>query len=76
MTALARLGVRWEVADRLLNHIQGAIRGVAAVYQRHEWLAEREAAMTTWAAHVLTVAEGTPAPSNVIDLRRSGGPGS
>ena len=57
VTALARLGVRWEVADKLLNHVHGAIRGVAAVYQRHDFLAEREAALNAWAAHVLAVAE-------------------
>jgi len=58
VTVLARLGVRWEVADKLLNHVQGAIRGVAAIYQRHEFLAEREAALGAWAAHVLAVGKG------------------
>ncbi|MCX7380023.1 MAG: site-specific integrase [Alphaproteobacteria bacterium] len=56
VTVLARLGTRWEVADRVLNHVQGAIQGVAAVYQRHEFYEEREAAMQLWAAHVLKVA--------------------
>jgi hypothetical protein len=56
VTVLARLGVRWEVADRVLNHVQGAIKGVAAIYQRHDYLAEREVALTTWAGHVLTAA--------------------
>lgn len=56
VTTLARLGVRWEVADKVLNHVHGAIRGVAAVYQRHEFYDEREAAMNTWAAHVLAAA--------------------
>jgi integrase len=56
VTALARLGYAPHVADRLLNHVQGAIRGVAAVYQRHDFLAEREAALTVWAGHVLTAA--------------------
>jgi len=57
VTALARLGIAPHVADRLLNHVQGsAIRGVAAVYQRHEFMAERKAALQTWANHVLAVA--------------------
>ncbi len=72
VTALARLGVRIEVADRLLNHIQGAISGVAAVYQRHDFLAEREAALNLWAAHVLAVAAGTTAAANVVELRPTG----
>ena len=41
------------MADRLLNHVEGAIRGVAAVYQRGEFLPERKAALEAWAAHVL-----------------------
>ncbi|MCQ8279926.1 integrase arm-type DNA-binding domain-containing protein [Acetobacteraceae bacterium KSS8] len=55
VTALARLGVAPHVADRLLNHVQGTIRGVAAVYQRHEFMPEREAASALWAQHVLAV---------------------
>jgi integrase len=57
VTALAGLGTRWEVADRLLNHMTGAISGVAAIYQRHEFLEERRQAMDQWAAHVLAVAK-------------------
>lgn len=36
------------VVDRLLNHVSGAVRGVAAIYQRGEHLAEREAALDAW----------------------------
>ena len=45
------------MADRLLNHVEGAIRGVAAVYQRGEFLPERKAALAAWAAHVLACAK-------------------
>jgi hypothetical protein len=72
VTAMARLGVRWEVADRLLNHVQGAIHGVAAIYQRHDYLAEREAALKLWAAHVVAVGEGGGGRSNVIVMRPGG----
>ena len=72
VTMLARQGVRWEVADKLLNHTAGAIRGVAAVYQRHDFLAEREAALNAWAAHVLAVGEAAEAAGNVIPLRPGG----
>ena len=53
VTAMARLGVRQEVADRVLNHVGGTVTGVAAIYQRHEWLAERAQALDRWATHVL-----------------------
>ena len=55
VSVLARLGVRWEEADKVLNHTSGAIKGVAAVYRRYDFLAEREDALATWAAHVLQV---------------------
>ena len=50
---MAGAGFAPHVADRLLNHVEGAIRGVAAVYQRGEFLAERKAALEAWARHVL-----------------------
>ena len=62
-----------HVADRLLNHVQGTIRGVAAVYQRHEFLADRQAALRIWADHVLAVGERRQAADgNVVQLRELG----
>jgi hypothetical protein len=46
------LGVAPHVADKILKHQSGTISGVAAVYQRHEFLAERKAAFDLWVAHV------------------------
>ena len=74
-TFLAGVGVRWEVADKLLNHVHGskggAIGSLAAIYQRYEFLPEREAALRTWSDHVLAVGEGRPAAANVVPLRRA-----
>ena len=58
VTRLAALGFAPHVCDRLLNHVEGTIRGVAAVYQRAEFLPERQAALEAWARHVLAVTEG------------------
>jgi integrase len=52
VSGMARLGVAPHVADKILNHQAGTISGVAAVYQRHEFLAERRAALDLWGAHV------------------------
>jgi hypothetical protein len=41
-----------HVADKILNHQAGTISGVAAVYQRHDFLTERKAALDRWGAHV------------------------
>jgi len=49
---MARLGIAPHVADKVLNHQSGTISGVAAVYQRHEFLAERRTALDLWGAHV------------------------
>jgi integrase len=51
-SGMARLGVPPRVADKILNHQAGTISGVAAVYQRHDFLAERKEALDRWGAHV------------------------
>ena len=58
VTWLAGAGFPPHIADRLLNHVTGSIQGVAAIYQRGEFLAERKAALEAWGAHVLRCAEG------------------
>jgi integrase len=52
VSGMARLGVAPHIADKILNHQSGTISGVAAVYQRHDFLAERRAALDEWGAHV------------------------
>ncbi|QXM25475.1 hypothetical protein KO353_04405 [Elioraea tepida] len=58
MTWLAGAGFPPHVCDRLLNHVGGTISGVAAVYQRAEFLAERRAALEAWAGHVVACGGG------------------
>ena len=52
---MARLGVPPHVADKILNHQAGTISGVAAVYQRHNFLAERGNALNSWGNHVAQI---------------------
>jgi integrase len=52
VSGMARLGIAPHVADKILNHQAGTISGVAAVYQRHEFLSERRQALDLWGAHV------------------------
>jgi integrase len=72
VTALAGMGFPPHVCDRLLNHITGAIQGVAAVYQRAEFMAERKAALDAWAALVIAAAEQCKGSDNVVRLQRTG----
>ena len=52
VTTLAALGFDSIVVDKLLAHQPGKLRGVAGVYQRHDFARERAAALDAWAAHV------------------------
>jgi integrase len=52
VSGMAGLGVAPHVADKILNHQSGTISGVAAVYQRHQFLAERRDALERWGAHL------------------------
>lgn len=51
-SGMAALGVPPHVADKVLNHQSGTISGIVAVYQRHEFLAERKLALELWSQHV------------------------
>src|SRR6516162_6538714 len=55
VSGMARLGVPPHVADKILNHQAGTISGVAAVYQRHNFLAERGNALNSWGNHVAQI---------------------
>jgi integrase len=55
VSGMARLGIAPHVADKILNHQSGTISGVAAVYQRHEFLRERRQALDLWGAHVVEI---------------------
>jgi integrase len=63
-TGMARLNIVPHVVDRILNHVSGTIRGVAAVYNRHAYLEERGAALESWGRHVESLVR--PGPANVV----------
>jgi integrase len=58
VSGMARLGIAPHVADKILNHQAGTISGVAAVYQRHDFLSERKDALERWGAHVRKIVTG------------------
>jgi len=60
------------VTEAVLNRISGNRGGIAGVYQRHDWAAEKRAALDAWAAHVLAAAEGWSPSHNVVKLGRTG----
>lgn len=52
-TGFQRLGVRFEVTEAVLNHVGGSRSGVAAIYQRHDWKAEKREALNAWNDHIV-----------------------
>jgi len=60
VSGMARIGVAPHIADKILNHASGTISGVAAVYQRHEFMEERRDALDRWNAHVDRILNGPP----------------
>ena len=69
-TGLQRLGVRLEVTEAVLNHVSGSRSGIVGIYQRHDWKAEKRAALDGWAAHLLAVVAAADAGPKVVPLRR------
>jgi integrase len=67
-TGLQRLGVRLEVTEAVLNHVSGTRAGVVGIYQRHDWSAEKVAALAAWANHIERLAAGGDATANVVQL--------
>ena len=67
-TGLQRLGLRLEVTEAVFNHISGSRGGIAGVYQRHDWAAEKRAALDAWATHVMSIIKGRVASGKVVTL--------
>jgi integrase len=66
-TGMARLNFPPHVVDKVLNHASGTIRGVAAIYNRFEYLEERRAALEAWGRYISELM--SPPASNVLVLR-------
>lgn len=66
-TGLQKLGFPVEVSEAVLNHRGGTVSGVAAIYARHDYAAEKREALDAWARHVAAVVNGRPA-DNVIKM--------
>jgi integrase len=54
-TGCASLKVPPHVVERLLNHASGTFRGVAGVYNRFDYLAEKRDALEAWAMRVIAI---------------------
>ena len=68
-TILARLNIAPHVADKILNHSGGTIRGVAATYNRFAYLDERRSALEALGRFVEGLVR--PTPTNVVEMKRA-----
>jgi integrase len=57
-TNLQKLGVRLEVTEAVLNHVSGSRAGIVGVYQRHEYAAEKRAALEAWSRRLAAIVSG------------------
>jgi len=64
-TRMAELGVQPHIIEAVLNHVSGHKAGVAGVYNRSSYAAEKRIALDLWGKHVQALFEGD---------RSSGGP--
>src|SRR5262249_46704316 len=68
-TQMAELGVQPHVIEALLNHVSGHKAGVAGIYNRDSYEAEKATALAMWAAHVTAIVAGRTA--RVVPLKRA-----
>jgi integrase len=57
-TGLQRQGVPLPVTEAVLGHVSGSRSGIVGVYQRHDYLPEKRAALEAWGAYVVALVEG------------------
>ena len=51
-TGLQRLGFRLEVIESVLGHVSGSRAGIVGVYQRHDFVDEKRAALAAWGSYI------------------------
>jgi len=56
-----------HVVEAIVNHVSGSKAGVAGVYNRAAYAAEKRQALELWGAHVAALVAGTT--SNVVSMR-------
>jgi integrase len=71
-TNLQRLGTRLEVTEAVLNHVSGSRAGIVGVYQKHDYAAEKQAALDTWERRLNSIITGAAA-TNVLELAKARG---
>lgn len=64
-TNFSKLGISTDIAERILGHTMGGVRGV---YDRHSYLPQMADALERWAVHLTGIVD--PKPANVVPIKR------
>ena len=68
-SGMAGLGIAPHVVEAVLNHKSGSIEGVAALYNRYSYSAEKRAALEAWGRYLDALMSGAPAGNVVVFAR-------
>ena len=69
-SGMAALSQPVQVVEAVLNHKSGSIKGVAAVYNRHDYADEKRRALNAWANMVVGLISDNEDMSNIHFIRR------
>lgn len=69
-SGMAGLGIAPHVVEAALNHKSGSIKGVAAVYNRYNYSAEKRTALEAWGRYLDNLTSGAPA-ANVVEFAKA-----
>jgi len=70
-TRIAALGISPHVLEAVLNHKTGTVSGVAALYNRYEYSAEKKAALAAWGNELERIVGLAVQPANVVPNKLS-----
>jgi integrase len=68
-TGMAEIGIQPHIIEAILNHVSGHKGGVAGIYNRASYEAEKATALNRWAEHIEAIIEKRE--SNVAPLKRA-----
>jgi integrase len=57
-TGMADIGIQPHIIEAVLNHVSGHKSGVAGIYNRANYAAEKAAALARWDEHVASIVGG------------------
>lgn len=69
-TRMGDLGVQPHIIEAVLNHVSGHKGGVAGIYNRSAYTAEKRAALDLWAGHLLLIVAQSEG-ANVVKIKRT-----